>query len=569
MKIKNEMLKKAVIRAAWLITDAVLVALGIYLAVILRYNGNVWPALRHRLIKYYPLMVFIYVLMLNVFGAYRVKWKYVDIRDILRVLLACFTAAVISFVINKIFKMAYPQLVMSISGIICFLLLVSFRYLKTALSEFFVADRRKITTRRTLISGADSEGIRLVDIVNKKDDGAKHETVGFIDDDMEKIYRKYSGVLIEGTGEDIEQIIAEKRVTDVLFTESYIKAGNRKNTMLRALAAGCRVFTVHDDEFKPLNAKDIIDGIYRVSVKPDMLKGRRLAFAGLNLCASETAAMAKSFGADAVYVLDGSAKLLAKLKYKLGSAVSTIIGNPHSQEDIIKLIEESRCDTLIYAAGLYADDVAEGNSARLFEYNYSAPVNAHKLSNGKKIDFVFLKGACMGTICAAMENAAQAVMEKDDANVLTAEVSALADFEYGRLGNIVSSISENVALTIPKNESVDCVSPERAAEGLINLIGCKKTGAFRVKSAERVDAVNVYRALACQAGVKSTYRVIESESEDITAQNPPEQAGNGCVYALKPADEEAYELARLISECDLNDAERIFEICKNKAGVCK
>ena len=82
-------------RLLTILFDTTLLYACLYVAALLRgllSNGYTGEA-ASRLWAYSPLFVGMYVLALNLAGIYSVNWKYADLRDMLRLLVACFVCA--------------------------------------------------------------------------------------------------------------------------------------------------------------------------------------------------------------------------------------------------------------------------------------------------------------------------------------------------------------------------------------------------------------------------------------------------------------------------------------------
>jgi GT2 family glycosyltransferase/lipopolysaccharide/colanic/teichoic acid biosynthesis glycosyltransferase len=150
-------------------------------------------------------------------------------------------AVVVSYVVIAAFvaffkEYAFSRAVILLSGTLSFLLVPGWRLVARLAGKSSGAGRRSLFGRRTLIVGTDRAAQEILRrIRNRVADG--YEVVGFIDTTRRRIGEQVAGLPILGSGDHIGKVIADRRITDVIFstqTLSYTdilsvisRAGNR------------------------------------------------------------------------------------------------------------------------------------------------------------------------------------------------------------------------------------------------------------------------------------------------------------------------------------------------------
>ena len=190
---------------------ALLIGLATYLAVWLRFDGNV-PS--HVLANYWrilPWTLAIRGLMFVPFGLYQGLWRYTSIFDLTRIVLAVFTSSLPVFflVYRPLGPDGLPRSIVIIESI----LLISFVGGVRLLRRLVRVEPGSTRARRVLILGAGDAGEMILREMRR---GTAYHPVGFIDDDPRKVGRTIHGVTVLGTRQDLPRVIMETKPQEVL-----------------------------------------------------------------------------------------------------------------------------------------------------------------------------------------------------------------------------------------------------------------------------------------------------------------------------------------------------------------
>jgi FlaA1/EpsC-like NDP-sugar epimerase len=255
--------------------DFVVLSLAMWLAFLFRFEFTLGPTPLRIALFYWPIVVLVHYAGLAVFGVPRMSWRYLNMRDAVRVVVAVAVSAVVLLAV----RLALPELaakaplmplgVLAMNTVLAFVGLVGARASWRLRSE--VQDRKKRAAEgvrhRVLLIGAGEAGVMVArEIANRPDLGL--HPVGFLDDNSFKIGTSIAGLPVLGTTQMIAEVAERKRAKRALIT-----IANASGQQIRRISEACRN--------AGLDTK-IIPGIYEiVGEKVNLSRIREIAIEDL------------------------------------------------------------------------------------------------------------------------------------------------------------------------------------------------------------------------------------------------------------------------------------------------
>lgn len=203
-----------------LLLDSIVVIAAYYLALILRFSGDV-PGDTEKALHYannmldtIPFLVITYAFCNSIFGLYNRIWRHASSQDALNIIAATMTGTAVVFVSNLLWGEYHPipMSVILVGGLIVLAAFIALRFRSRLLSG--IVWRLGVATsepqQKVLIVGAGETGQFLAR--RMYDQRWRYFLVGFIDDDPKKIGMGINGAKILGDRQEIVSVVGRKDV---------------------------------------------------------------------------------------------------------------------------------------------------------------------------------------------------------------------------------------------------------------------------------------------------------------------------------------------------------------------
>ena len=232
-------------RCVLILLDLALLYIAVELAVVLRYDGAISPAMRIKLDQRIPLLMVLYTGALIVGGVYHMMWRYAGGRELFRLMFLCAAATGVVLVCNRVFAWKMPRSLFSLIGIFDFLLVGASRFGWKILREAYYARRSDPEHNRVLIVGA-GEGGAYAARACQEGRHLSGAPIAFVDDDPEKRGLRVCGIPVLGEVEDIPDLVEKKGISEIIIAIPRIK-GDRLNKIVSVCkSTKCRVRILAD-----------------------------------------------------------------------------------------------------------------------------------------------------------------------------------------------------------------------------------------------------------------------------------------------------------------------------------
>ena len=213
--------------------DAALITASIYGAYLVRFEFSIPSQYLGLLYKALPLILLVKIVSFYFFDLYRGMWRYTSIADLFNIIKASSIGSflIILFILFMTRFEGFSRSIFIIDWCFTILLITGYRVAIRLYYEQLSGDgswliavrnligfltRKQSEGKRILIVGAGGCGEKICrEIINNYK--LRHNVVGFIDDDSEKVGRKIHGIPVLGYTEEINKLIRKSRADEVLI----------------------------------------------------------------------------------------------------------------------------------------------------------------------------------------------------------------------------------------------------------------------------------------------------------------------------------------------------------------
>jgi len=238
----------------WLVFlgDGILVALSLYLAYLLRFDGRIPPEQLKEALGILPWVIPIKLIGFFFFGLYKGMWRYTGIYDLENLVKACVISSglIVFILVLKTRFVGFPRSVFVIDLLLTFLSVsgarIGIRMFLSSGGERFrfpFFNKRDQSGERVLIVGAGDAGEKLIREI-KDNPGIKYHVVGFVDDDKGKRGQAIHGISVLGSVEEVKRIAEKEGVDQIIIAISKASATEMRRIVGLCEATGITCKTV-------------------------------------------------------------------------------------------------------------------------------------------------------------------------------------------------------------------------------------------------------------------------------------------------------------------------------------
>jgi FlaA1/EpsC-like NDP-sugar epimerase/lipopolysaccharide/colanic/teichoic acid biosynthesis glycosyltransferase len=290
--INDRFIKEAQTHNYFLPIDILLILFSYIIAYLLRFELHIPQHEFIIFLKSITIVLFTRIITFYVFGIYKNLWKYVGVRDLLTIVLACTVSSVIIISTLYVFGIVgHSRSIFFIDWLLCIALIGASRLSLRLLSENSGPEQK--FRQNVLIIGAGDVGDMALRML-QFDCQHTYHVIGFIDNDCAIQGKTIHGLKVLGTYEDIPELVSIFRVDEVLIAVpeisseemktilKYCKESNVRHRIVPAvndLLSG----SVHLSKFRKVEIADLFG---RQPVKLDLtaiselIKGKRVLVTG-------------------------------------------------------------------------------------------------------------------------------------------------------------------------------------------------------------------------------------------------------------------------------------------------
>jgi FlaA1/EpsC-like NDP-sugar epimerase len=204
----------------FLVSDAILFGLALYLSFYLRFEGLIPDIHFRQFLIYLPLFVGLKIIVFYFFQIHRFTWPYVGFYELLKIfkvltLCSLMISTIILFLTYEESFRGFPRSIFLIDYALSLIMVGGFKISKRV--YLHVKKYPSVEQRRTLVIGAGNAGEQIVrDMKRTKD--SPYLPVAFIDDDPAKKKVFIHGIKVIGNREDIPKIVTDLDIELAVIT---------------------------------------------------------------------------------------------------------------------------------------------------------------------------------------------------------------------------------------------------------------------------------------------------------------------------------------------------------------
>ncbi|MCL1805745.1 MAG: polysaccharide biosynthesis protein [Clostridiales bacterium] len=352
----------------FIIIDAALSLVSIFLAVWLRFEGLIPEAYWRQLPVYYPIAAVTVVAAGLAFGTYRSVLQYMGFADAFRQTAAAVSSAAVFLIVK--YTRLYP-----VSGsitVIYFGILLIFTIAVRLIPRFrhWLRTRNHPGARRTMVIGAGDTGAMVIKRLEESMDDSLYPVVA-VDDDPAKVHMRVAGVTVAARINQIPRVARKYRVEEAILAIPSLDIAAITDIHHKCASAGIklRLFRTAVDmesfiagDERALKQIDIGDLLFRDSIRLDKelifrcLKGKTvLVTGGAGSIGSEICrqALANGCGKLVIFDLNENGLFLINEELRLlypGEKYELCLGDLRDEARIEQIFEAHKPQLVFHAA---------------------------------------------------------------------------------------------------------------------------------------------------------------------------------------------------------------------------
>jgi FlaA1/EpsC-like NDP-sugar epimerase len=230
-------------RTNQLAIDGSLVALTLWVAYMIRFDGQLPASYYRQFLFVLPFAVSLYLESGYVSGIYNLVWRFIGLRDAEAIALGIVPATIISFIYRIVdpAPLPVPFGVLFIHPFLTYSAFVLVRVSRRLLYNHAARERKAPAVRkRLLLIGAGEAGLHLLHELNE----AEFKVVGFLDDDIQLQGRTIGGWRVLGTTQQLESIVKKYAVAEVVLCMPSAPKTTLQKVIARCATLPVKVLTV-------------------------------------------------------------------------------------------------------------------------------------------------------------------------------------------------------------------------------------------------------------------------------------------------------------------------------------
>ena len=229
--------------------DLLIFALSLAAAYVIRFEGAIPGNFVRQISVLLPYIVIARSVSFQIFSVYKIVWRYISIRDAIRILKAILPVTGILilaryFAPQRLAMLHIPISVIALEFLLVILGTAGIRMVRRVSLEMTQRDsltrRRNGTARRALLIGAGDAGNMVAKELSQRADLGL-EVAGFVDDDPKKFNSVIQGIKILGSTAQIPEIARRMKIDEAIITIANASSREIRRIVELCESAGVKV----------------------------------------------------------------------------------------------------------------------------------------------------------------------------------------------------------------------------------------------------------------------------------------------------------------------------------------
>ncbi|HEY3373562.1 MAG TPA: nucleoside-diphosphate sugar epimerase/dehydratase [Candidatus Aquicultor sp.] len=266
-------------RYVYIISDAFLIGLALFLAFLLRFGTDIKPVYMTSLFLLLPLAIVIKIAVFKFSGFYSQLWQYASLKELMRIAQGVLAATLLLLcAVFLIQSIELPRGILIIDWLLTSAFIGASRFLVRAKQDLLPTLRAQMSNhsieqKRVIIVGAGQAGSMLVKQMQCNPDMG-YKPVAFLDDNLSKRGLMIHGVKVVGSARMIPGIMADYPADEIIMAMPSAESSKRQGLACECRELGIPCKTIPD-------IAELVDGKVSVSqirdIDPKEVLGRKEA----------------------------------------------------------------------------------------------------------------------------------------------------------------------------------------------------------------------------------------------------------------------------------------------------
>ncbi len=360
-------MRRKIISGTLMFIDMAIVTVIPFIALVIRFEGEVNSRYYEDVLHYLPEIVFIKLVVFYLFGLYHRLWRYASIRELSAIL----GAATVGSVLLSVYMYAAGSILPRSISVLAWILVIAL----VGASRLFIRgvytwrQKQMGYSDKVLIVGAGDAGAMIAREIQQRYYDTKKIT-GFIDDDPNKRNLMMFGVKVLGNRQDIQRVVNRYGITEIIIAIPSVNGGMLREIVRQCKQTQCEVKTIPGiyelidgqvtvQQLRKINLEDLLR---RDAVQLDVekiagyLKGKRVLVTGAGgSIGAELCRQIAKLSPRVLILLGKGENSIYEIHYELKEkyqelAVEPIIADVRDQERIDSIFAEVQPQVIFHAA---------------------------------------------------------------------------------------------------------------------------------------------------------------------------------------------------------------------------